>query len=196
MNSVPTRIATNTRAVPRSGWIMTSTNAGAISRPAPTSVQTLPRLVLAPGQERGQHGDHRHLRDLRELEGDAAEGDPALGAVDRHADDQRHDQQADADQVDRPRERAQPAIVERGGDGEGDDRDREPHQAAGEGRSRIERAAGAVGPRHQQADDGQGDGEERQRHVERLPAAQFGRETAALPGARSTRIAVIGQCPP
>jgi len=42
MNSIPIRIATKTRAVPRSGCLKTSSVGTAISSPAPTSVDSLP----------------------------------------------------------------------------------------------------------------------------------------------------------
>ena len=43
--SAPSMMATSTRAVPRSGWIMISRNGGAVSRPAPTYVDS--RLILS-----------------------------------------------------------------------------------------------------------------------------------------------------
>ena len=118
MKSVPTRIATNTRAVPRSGWIMTSRKAVRSAGRRRRASRRCRGCPCAAARNAASTAIIGHLRELRELEGDAAQRHPALRAVDGHADDQGHDQQPDADQVDRPRERAQPAVVERGGDAE------------------------------------------------------------------------------
>ena len=65
--------------------------------------------------------------------------DPAGGAADAVADGEGQDQQPELQAVDRPGQRLEPAVVERGRDHEHDDRDARPHQPAREGRPAVER---------------------------------------------------------
>ena len=109
-------MAPKTSEVPRSGWMSTSTSGGPARSTAPTMVHRLvmPRLVV--GDPGGQHDGHQDLGHLRELELEAQDGDPARDATDAGADGDGQHQQADVDEVQQPREGAQPAVVDRGRD--------------------------------------------------------------------------------
>src|SRR3972149_4510439 len=92
MKSVPTRIAPKTIEGPRAGCV--STGAGA----------------RAAGDPVGEDDDHEDLGQLRELELEAEDGDPAGHAAHAVADQERGDEQPHVHEVERPRERLQPAV--------------------------------------------------------------------------------------
>ena len=83
--------------------------------------------------------------------------------------DERQHQQPEVDEVDRPHEGPEPAVVDGGGDGEGHDGERQPHQAAREQRAGRERRPVAVREGHQQAHHDQRERVERQLDVEHGP---------------------------
>ena len=140
MNSVATRIAPKTSAVPRSGCSRTRRNGGPARMPAPIIVQSDPSRPIAAAEVVREHDDHQDLGQLAELELQPEDRDPARRATDTAADRERHDEQAELDQVQRPRERLQPVVVEGGRDEEHRNRDRGPHQGAEEHRAAIEDA--------------------------------------------------------
>jgi hypothetical protein len=90
--------------------------------------------------------------------------------------------QRDVDQVDKPRECAQPARVESSRDREHSNRHRQPEQAASKRRAWRQRGAGAIRIGHQQANHGQRGGVEGQLDIEALP-----RTAAALRNPLSAR---------
>ena len=127
--------------------------------------------ALARGEVVGEHHRQEDLRHLRELELEPEDRDPARHAAGAAPDHERDDEQADREQVDRPRERAQPVVVGGRRQREHDHGERQPDEAAHEERARLQRVAGAVRERHEQADDGQRQRVERELKVEAVPAA-------------------------
>ena len=108
-------MATSTSDVPRSGCSMTRTHGGTRITTAPMIVHGDLMRRLAIGQEGGEDDDHHDLRQLAELELEAADDDPArrrAGLAGAGADAERQNEQADVDEVERPRERAKPLVVE------------------------------------------------------------------------------------
>ena len=118
-----------------------------------------------------EHDGQEDLRDLRELELEPEDRHPAGDATGPAPDRERDEQQADRDEVDGPRERAEPVVVRGRRDGEHDRGEREPHEPAHEERARLERVDRAVRERHQQADDRQRERVQGELEVEAVPAA-------------------------
>ena len=170
MNSVATRIAPNTSAVPRSGWSRTRTNGGPARTPAPTIAQSEPSRPHAAAEVVREHDDHQDLGELAELELQPEDRDPARRAADAAADREREHEQAELDEVERPRERLEPVVVERGRDEEDGDRDGGPHERAEEHRAAVEDADAAgrrVAVGHRQPEARQQRGIDHELEVER-----------------------------
>ena len=158
MNSIPARIATRTSDEPRSGCSMTRITAGPISRHAP---RTEPRESRRPSrlpEVHGEHRDHQDLGELGELERERADRDPARRAADAVADGEGEHEQPEVDDVDRPDQRLEPAVVERRRGDEHDDRQAGPHEGPREDRAAVhDRLAGldAVRVGHDQPEHAQ-----------------------------------------
>ena len=117
-------------AVPRSGCFMMSSIGSPISASAEHEVAPRPQRQIhrIAGEQLRQRHDDRDLRQLRRLDAERAEAEPARRALDRLAADEHRDQQHDADAVDGVGQPLEQPIVARRGDDEQHATDGEPHQ--------------------------------------------------------------------
>ena len=111
MNSMAVPLTSSVTAVPRSGCTSTSPHGTRISSSAGTSTVSAAQVLGVGGVEvAGQRHDQRHLHQLRRLELDDAEIEPALGALVDLAQDvdrSQHGQDRAVEQIGQPEPDAQ-----------------------------------------------------------------------------------------
>ena len=133
-----------------------------------------------------QDDDHQHLGELAELELQAEDRDPARRAADPAADREGDDEQAELDDVQRPRERLEPVVVECGRGQEHGEGDRGPHHRPQERGPAVEDSdafGGGVAVRHREPEAQQQRRVRRELEVERAPdGAHAPRDELAPPG--------------
>ena len=182
MNSVAPTIAPNTSDVPRSGWSMTRMNGGPARMPAPTIGQGAESAHATAEVARQDH-DHQDLGELAELELQPEDRHPARGAADPAADRESDDEEPELHEVQRPRERLQPVVVERGRGQEHGQRDRGPHHCPQERGSAVEdpdARCGRIAVGHREAEAQQERSVRRELEVERVTTVPTLRETNSL----------------
>ena len=137
-----------------------------------------------------QDDDHQHLGELAELELQPEDRDPARGAADPAADRERDDEQPELHDVQRPRERLEPVVVERGRGQEHGERDRGPHHRPQERRSAVEDAdarRGRVAVGHREPEAQEQRGVRRELEVERAPDGADAARDELAPARRGGR---------
>ena len=96
------------------------------------------QLPLAVAEVGGKHGDHEDLRELGELEGQRPDAHPPRRVADAAAEREGEHEQPEVHEVDRPRERLEPAVVEQRREDEHDHPEARPHERTRERRAAVE----------------------------------------------------------
>ena len=127
---------------------MTSRNGTAVATAiGQMSAQREGRGLAQPAEVARQHEHQRELEELRRLDADHAEREPALGAHADHADDVDGDQRREAEAVDDPREVQDDVVVDDGRQQQRREPDAEPPQVVVEQRRHpLGAVGGAVDP--------------------------------------------------